>query len=150
MATMSPWMKLKYILLISIGLLSLYAYLPFINGLGCDFKYEVKSGDRLYYSTCHMGWLKSVFKNLKSGQINVFSGVYGKRGDDIFFIALNKQVLEQGTSNSDISLHKHLINFQIFYTGKQFVSADKDIVMMNSPFYQIYPVKRVGSLGWWD
>lgn len=128
----------------------LYAYWPFINGLGCDFKYEVKSGDRLYYSTCHTGWLSSVFRNLKSGQIIVLSGIYGKKGDDIFFIALNKQVLEPGHSNFDISLHKHLINLQLFYTGKQLITAEQDIVLMNSPFYQIYPVKRVGSLGWWD
>lgn len=150
MVTMKPWMKLKFILLISLGGLSIYAYFPFVNGLGCDFRYEVTSGDRRYYSTCHMGWLQSIFRNLKTGQDAVYSGFYGRKGDDVFFIAINKRIIDSTNIHQNESIYRHLFDEKNLYTGKQFVHDGQDFILINSPFYHINSVKRVGTLGWWN
>lgn len=142
-------MRLKYIAIISLVILSVYTYLPFINGLGCDFKIEVDNSERFHYSSCHFGVMKSIFKNTDTGKVLTYSGLFGKRGDDVFFIVFDKNVLDSGDLSKSKVQHTNLIDGKVFFTGKQIKGDEFDYILMSSPFYQIYTVKRVGRLSIW-
>lgn len=149
MGIMEHWMKLKYTAIISIVILSVYTYLPFFNGLGCDFKIEVNNSERFHYSSCHLGVMKSIFKNPETGKMLTYTGLFGKRGDDVFFIVFDKNVLQDGSISTSKVQHSNLIEGKIFFTGKQIQGGAFDYILMSSPFYQIYTVKRVGRLSIW-
>lgn len=148
MVMMKPYRKLKFILLSSVILFSLYAFHPFINGLGCDFQAEIKEDDRVHYTTCHMGLAKTVVYNKKSNIIISFLGLYGKSGDDIFYFVINQDLVEKSGENKDY-LQFYLVDNKRFFIAKKMQSKNEDIVLLKVPDYQVFLVKRVGRLGWW-
>lgn len=66
------------------------ALLPYVNGLGCDFKYTMKSQHDTYNGVCKYGLMTSFHYSNLTGDISYGRYFFGFSGEYAFFFLLNK------------------------------------------------------------
>ncbi|MBL0560964.1 hypothetical protein [Aeromonas hydrophila] len=137
-----------YLKLISVLLLGGYTLHPFINGLGCDYQSHVISAQSEIYTTCKFGVVNTVAKDLKTGKSMRYVGIYGKSGDTVFFNVIKLHTLTKG-SDAVVSITS-LFSENEFYVAKNITYNKKDWILLQYPYYDIYPSTRIGQLAFFD
>ena len=70
-----------------------YFIMPFINGLGCNFKYSTESTLMSSVGTCHFGVLSTVQIEKKTGKVFKFYALLGLSGNYLYTINLSRHEL---------------------------------------------------------
>lgn len=147
MATRKISVVLKSIGLISFLFLFIYSALPFVNGIGCDFRSQVDDEDASLYTTCKFGWLTTIAKSKINDEVIQYQGIYGKSGDTAIFLAFDISQLEPGHIQ-DMPPVSSLAKSHL-YISKMVVIDGHDWILLGYPFSRVHKAKRIGPLGFW-
>lgn len=128
--------------------LTLYAMLPFINSLGCDYKSEAINDEVNYLTTCKMGLIKTVATNKVTGEKIIYEGLSAKKGNDMIFIAFNSSQVNTIKANNNDENIISLVDTKIL-SAKLIHTEHNDLIMIRSPSYYIYEVNITGKISFW-
>lgn len=141
-------MTLKYIKIISVIALSFYALLPFINGLGCNYKSETVNENIIYLTSCKLGIVESIAWNKRNGEKKIFKGFLAKKDSSIIFFVTHSQELEKPIYEFNHGLNIRFSDATI-WSAKLIHTKEHDIVLVGNPSYQIYITNISGKLAFW-
>lgn len=141
--------SLKYIKWISIVLISAYALLPLINGLGCNGTYDSKNHDIEFISTCRMGIVKTFVWNKISGQMKMYTSVLAKKGDSVICFVINSKELAKPVNGFTRDNFNVLRDAPIIWSAKLEHTRENNFALVGAPSYIIYETDISGRLGFW-
>ncbi|WP_144345483.1 hypothetical protein [Shewanella xiamenensis] len=139
----------KKIKIISFLLLSIYALLPFINGLGCNGTYKSRNHEIEYLSSCRMGIVKTYVWNQKNGQKKIYTSLLAKKGSNLIFFVINSQELDKPASDFALYNISVLRDAPFIWSGIIEHRKTNDITLVGAPSYLIYETDISGKLGFW-
>ncbi|HCU0596761.1 TPA: hypothetical protein OUF36_004752 [Enterobacter hormaechei] len=90
--------------------------IPFLNGIGCNFVYSIKSGDiDDIYGRCESGIISATILNESNRNVTHIQGRFGIIGDRFFII--NTDITSEIYQNDKSVIIKHSRNIRSVYSG---------------------------------
>ncbi|MBL0611611.1 hypothetical protein JD508_15330 [Aeromonas jandaei] len=129
--------KLSSLIILCLVMWGVY---PFINGLGCDFPFEIDNSGYHIVGSCKNGTLKYATLFKRTGAVTIRKDLYGVIGHKVIAIRLDRRFYvspEPGFSNLDDALteYNYTSDFvRFYYLGRSSSVGDEYFFLQKSKY----------------
>ncbi|MFT2798882.1 hypothetical protein [Serratia sp. N21D137] len=139
--------RIKPSIVVLIFILFMYVLYPFINGLGCNFKFISESPSISLKGVCHLGRFTLVQKEKETGALIKQVFIFASRGDYMYFIKVNSKIMGDYMAKDVYADEVYREQtFRIFYIKKSNIERNTYVFISTKPINLIFRAKIYGEI----